>query len=114
MVQAAQDDAGEVDGLCEVAHQRALDAHHVPPAQETHTHTQADNRELRACFVGNVIFKAQKNTHFDFTASVTSKFTSQETSNPYPTHCSHSQTSKKLRRHFIATEGNHFKTKLIH
>lgn len=32
VVKAAQDDAGEVDGLREVAHQRALDAHHVPPA----------------------------------------------------------------------------------
>ena len=41
VVQAAQDDAGEVDGLGEVAHERALDPHHVPPAgrpvrQETH------------------------------------------------------------------------------
>lgn len=33
VIQAAQDDAGEVDGLSEVAHQRALDAHHVPPAR---------------------------------------------------------------------------------
>lgn len=32
MVQAAQDDAGEVDGLGEVAHQRALKSNHVPPA----------------------------------------------------------------------------------
>lgn len=31
VVQTAQDDAGEVDGLHEVAHQRALDAHNVPP-----------------------------------------------------------------------------------
>lgn len=38
VIQAAQDDAGEVDGLGEVAHQRALDAHHVPPAG-TNTHT---------------------------------------------------------------------------
>lgn len=37
VIQAAQDDAGEVDGLGEVAHQRALDAHHVPPAG-TNTH----------------------------------------------------------------------------
>lgn len=33
MVKAAQDYAGEVDWLCEVAHQGALDAHHVPPAE---------------------------------------------------------------------------------
>jgi len=33
VVKAAEDDAGEVDRLCEVAHQRALDAHHVPPAE---------------------------------------------------------------------------------
>lgn len=32
VVQAAQDDAGEVDGLHEDAEQRALDSHHVPPA----------------------------------------------------------------------------------
>ncbi len=32
VIQAAQDDAGEVDGLSEVAHQRALDAHHIPSA----------------------------------------------------------------------------------
>lgn len=38
VIQAAQDDAGEVDGLSEVAHQRALDAHHVPPAG-TNTNT---------------------------------------------------------------------------
>lgn len=31
VVKAAQDDAGEVDRLREVAHQRALDAHHIPP-----------------------------------------------------------------------------------
>lgn len=31
MVQAAQDDAGEVDGLSEVAHQRALKSNNVPP-----------------------------------------------------------------------------------
>lgn len=31
MVQAAQDDAGEVDGLGEVAHQRTLETNHVPP-----------------------------------------------------------------------------------
>lgn len=32
VVEAAEDDAGEVDGLREVAHQGALDAHHIPPA----------------------------------------------------------------------------------
>lgn len=32
MVQAAQDDAGEVDGLYENAEQGPLDAHHVPAA----------------------------------------------------------------------------------
>lgn len=37
MVKAAKDDAGEVDWLCEVAHQRALDAHHIPPADRKHT-----------------------------------------------------------------------------
>lgn len=37
MVKAAKDDAGEVDRLCEVAHQRALDAHHVPPAEGKQT-----------------------------------------------------------------------------
>lgn len=31
MIEAAQDDAGEVDGLSEVAHQRALESNHVPP-----------------------------------------------------------------------------------
>lgn len=31
MVQAAQDDAGEVDGLCEIAHQGALESNHIPP-----------------------------------------------------------------------------------
>lgn len=39
MVKAAEDDAGEVDRLCEVAHQRALDAHYIPPAEVKHTHT---------------------------------------------------------------------------
>ena len=34
MVEAAQDDAGEVDWLHEDAEQGALDAHHVPPAAE--------------------------------------------------------------------------------
>lgn len=33
VVQAAQDDAGEVDGFRKVAHEGALDAHHVPPGQ---------------------------------------------------------------------------------
>lgn len=33
MIQAAQDDAGEVDGLSEVAHQRALESNHVPPEE---------------------------------------------------------------------------------
>lgn len=33
MVQAAQDDAGEVDGLYENAEQGPLDAHHVPAAR---------------------------------------------------------------------------------
>jgi len=36
VVKAAEDDAGEVDRLREVAHQRALDAHHVPPADTAH------------------------------------------------------------------------------
>lgn len=31
MVQAAQDDAGEVDRLCEIAHQGALESNHIPP-----------------------------------------------------------------------------------
>lgn len=31
MVQAAQDDAGKVDGLCEIAHQGALESNHIPP-----------------------------------------------------------------------------------
>lgn len=31
VVKTAQDDAGEVDGRCEIAHQRALNAHNVPP-----------------------------------------------------------------------------------
>lgn len=33
MVQAAQDDAGEVDGLCEIAHQGALESNHIPPEE---------------------------------------------------------------------------------
>lgn len=33
MIQAAQDDAGEVHGLSEVAHQRALESNHVPPEE---------------------------------------------------------------------------------
>lgn len=33
VVQAAQDDAGKVNGLCEVAHQRALEPDHVPPGE---------------------------------------------------------------------------------
>lgn len=37
MVQAAQDDAGEVDGLHENAEQGPLDAHHVPAAGEGST-----------------------------------------------------------------------------
>lgn len=45
MVKAAKDDAGEVDWLCEVAHQRALNAHHIPPAEGKHTHI-LDNLEL--------------------------------------------------------------------
>lgn len=36
MVQAAQDDAGEVDGLHKDAEQGPLDAYHVPAAGETH------------------------------------------------------------------------------
>lgn len=39
VVKAAQDDAGEVDRLCEVAHQRALDANHIPPAGRKHVRT---------------------------------------------------------------------------
>lgn len=31
VVQAAQDDAGEVDRLCEIAHQGALESNHIPP-----------------------------------------------------------------------------------
>lgn len=31
VVQAAQDDAGEVDRLCEIAHQGALKSNHIPP-----------------------------------------------------------------------------------
>ncbi len=34
MVQAAQNDAGEVHGLSEVAHQRALESNHIPPKGE--------------------------------------------------------------------------------
>lgn len=34
MVKTAEDDAGEVDGLHEVAHQRALDAHNIPPKKK--------------------------------------------------------------------------------
>lgn len=30
VVQTAQDDAGEVDGLCEIAHQGALESNHIP------------------------------------------------------------------------------------
>lgn len=37
VVEAAEDDAGEVDGLGEVAHQRTLDSHHVPSAREKHS-----------------------------------------------------------------------------
>lgn len=33
VVQAAQDDAGEVDGLSEIAHQTALEPNHVPPVE---------------------------------------------------------------------------------
>lgn len=33
MVKATQDDAREVNGLCEVAHQRALESDHVPPGE---------------------------------------------------------------------------------
>lgn len=40
MVKAAKDDAGEVDWLCEVAHQRPLNAHHIPPAERKHTHVR--------------------------------------------------------------------------
>lgn len=35
VVQAAQDDAGEVDGLSEIAHQTALEPNHVPPVKRT-------------------------------------------------------------------------------
>lgn len=38
MVQAAQDDAGEVDGLYENAEQGPLDAHHVPAAGRKKAH----------------------------------------------------------------------------
>lgn len=49
VVQAAQDDAGEVDWLCEVAHEGTLDAHHVPPAQ---THTCSRNQWWNtSCFL---------------------------------------------------------------
>lgn len=41
VVEAAQDDAGEVDWLCEVAHQGALNAHHIPPVQIKHTDVHA-------------------------------------------------------------------------
>ena len=33
VVQAAQDDAGEVDGLSKVAHQTTLEPNHVPPEE---------------------------------------------------------------------------------
>lgn len=38
MVQAAQNDAGEVDGLSEVAHQRALESNYIPPEGEQNGH----------------------------------------------------------------------------
>lgn len=31
VVQAAQDDAGEVERLCKIAHQGALESNHIPP-----------------------------------------------------------------------------------
>lgn len=40
MVKTAEDDAGEVDGLHEVAHQRALNAHNIPPKK----HKKKKNR----------------------------------------------------------------------
>lgn len=52
VIQAAQDDAGEVDGLSEVAHQRALDAHHVPPAE---------TNQISLDFILGI--KQQPNTH---------------------------------------------------
>lgn len=52
MVQAAQDDAGEVDGFHENAEQGPLDAHHVPAAGrnrhvsgDTGTAPRADSTE---------------------------------------------------------------------
>lgn len=33
MVKATQDDAREVNGLCEVAHQGTLESNHVPPGE---------------------------------------------------------------------------------
>lgn len=42
VVQAAQDDAGEVDGLHENAEQGALDAHHVPAAGRRRRHSSGD------------------------------------------------------------------------
>lgn len=56
VVQAAQDDAGEVDGLHENAEQGALDAHHVPAAGEGSTcqelrlrHPIQTAQRLKAC-----------------------------------------------------------------
>lgn len=61
VVEAAQDDAGEVDGLCKVAHERALDPHHVPPAgrpisHETHSwlsqlHSSTDTLLTPCCLL---------------------------------------------------------------
>lgn len=42
MVKAAKDDAGEVDGRCEIAHQRALNAHNVPPTNNNKDNVKAD------------------------------------------------------------------------
>lgn len=54
VVQAAQDDAGEVDGFHENAEQGPLDAHHVPAAGrnrhvsgDTGTAPRADSTETR-------------------------------------------------------------------
>lgn len=68
MVEAAQDDAGEVDWLCEVAHQGALNAHHIPPVQIKHTDVHTHQIQLWNLFVCHFDLK----THILFATAVTS------------------------------------------
>lgn len=47
MVQTAQDDAGEIDWLSEVAQQRALETNHIPPERNcayTYIYTQISQK----------------------------------------------------------------------